>query len=53
MSAVLRGVRNQVRVRALGSGAEVRHERVGGPLRTVPAVGQDGELDVYREHTRD
>ncbi|MFE2987682.1 alpha-L-fucosidase [Streptomyces sp. NPDC059262] len=69
---VLRGVRNAVRsARVLGTGADVRHERVGGlgevpgweylyldddqldPLCTVVALELDGELDLYREHTRD
>jgi alpha-L-fucosidase len=69
---VLRGVRNTVRsARVLGSGTDVRHERVGGlgevpgweylyvtddqldPLCTVVALELDGELDLYREHTRD
>lgn len=69
---VLRGVRNAVRsARVLGSGTDVRHERVGGlgevpgweylyvtddqldPLCTVVALELDGELDLYREHTRD
>ncbi|MCX4641220.1 MULTISPECIES: alpha-L-fucosidase [unclassified Streptomyces] len=69
---VLRGVRNAVRsARVLGTGTDVRHERVGGlgevpgweylyvhddqldPLCTVVALELDGELDLYREHTRD
>ncbi|MER5955507.1 alpha-L-fucosidase [Streptomyces sp. NPDC001893] len=69
---VLRGVRNTVRsARVLGTGTDVRHERVGGlgevpgweylyidddqldPLCTVVALELDGELDLYREHTRD
>ncbi|MET7541163.1 alpha-L-fucosidase [Streptomyces sp. NPDC005507] len=69
---VLRGVRNVVRsARVLGTGTDVRHERVGGlgevpgweylyvhddqldPLCTVVALELDGELDLYREHTRD
>ncbi|RVU22986.1 alpha-L-fucosidase [Streptomyces antnestii] len=69
---VLRGVRNAVlSARILGTGADVRHERVGGlgevpgweylyvtddqldPLCTVIALELDGELDLYREHTRD
>ncbi|MFE5005575.1 alpha-L-fucosidase [Streptomyces sp. NPDC056696] len=69
---VLRGVRNGVRsARVLGTGADIRHERVGGlgevpgweylyvtddqldPLCTVVALELDGELDLYREHTRD
>ncbi|MEU8486651.1 alpha-L-fucosidase [Streptomyces sp. NPDC048641] len=69
---VLRGVRNAVRsARVLGTGTDIRHERVGGlgevpgweylyvtddqldPLCTVIALELDGELDLYREHTRD
>ncbi|MFG2518002.1 alpha-L-fucosidase [Streptomyces sp. NPDC048527] len=69
---VLRGVRNAVRsARVLGTGTDVRHERVGGlgevpgweylyvtddqldPLCTVIALELDGQLDLYREHTRD